>query len=252
MSKVTDRIDNQNIINLARQQFETQKRSKLPSVIVPLASAGKIYPIHHALRCGTVEMRYMTAYDEDILTNSTYIKNGVVFDRLLESIIMSDVAVSDIAEADRFGLIINARILAYGPEYAVTVSDPKTKNMLNRVIDLRKLTFRPFTLQPDDSGEFEYEINSDTTIRFKYPNKDIESETVSEYLKNIITQVKDSRDPETINEFIRYEFFAADAKRFRKFVTENMPGLNLTVEFEGEDGSTFSAGFPIGPELFWF
>ena len=252
MSKVTDRIDNQNIINLARQQFETQKRSKLPSVIVPLASGGNIYPVDHVLRVGTVEMRYMTAYDEDILTNSTYIKNGVVFDRLLESVIMTDVAVSDIAEADRFGLIINARILAYGPEYAVTVTDPKTKNILNRVIDLRKLTFRPFTLKPNDAGEFEYQVSSDTTIWFKYPNKDVETDTVSDYLKNIITQVNDSRDATAIEDFIRYEFFAADAKQFRKFVSENTPGLNLIVEFEGEDGSTFSAGFPIGPELFWF
>ena len=84
MSKVTDRLENQGIINLARQQFESEKRSKLPSVIVSLASAGKIYPKNHVLRDGIIEMRYMTAYDEDVLTNASYIREGVVFDKLLE------------------------------------------------------------------------------------------------------------------------------------------------------------------------
>ena len=93
MSKVTDRLDSQNIINLARQQYENQQKSKLPSIIVPLASAGKLYPADHILREGKVEMRYMTAYDEDILTNMSYIKNGVVFDKsstLIPGVMIND------------------------------------------------------------------------------------------------------------------------------------------------------------------
>lgn len=252
MTKVTDRLDNQNLINLARQQFEADKRKKLPSEIVTLASGGKIYPADHVLRSGQVEMRYMTAYDEDILTNTSYIKNGVVFDKLLESIILTDVPINEIAEADRFGLIIHARILAYGADYPVTVQDPKTENIISRTINLRTLTHKPFNLQPTDNGEFEYQVNSDTVIYFKYPNKEVESLKVSEYLKTIITQVNDSRDEAVIDDFIRYRFLSQDAKPFRKFVTENEPGLNLNVEIEGEDGSTFTSRFPIGPELFWF
>ncbi len=252
MTKVTDRLDNQNLINLARQQFEEDKRKKLPSELVSLTSGGKIYPIDHVLRSGQVEMRYMTAYDEDILTNASYIKNGVVFDKLLESILLTDVKVNEIAEADRFGLIIHARILAYGAEYAVTVEDPKTNNVISRSINLRTLTPKPFTLQPNDNGEFEYRINTDATIYFRYPNKEVESLKVSDYLKTIITQVNDSRDEAVIDDFIRYGFLSQDAKPFRKFVSENEPGLNLNVEIEGEDGSTFTSRFPIGPELFWF
>ena len=252
MSKVTDRLENQNIINLARQQFESEKRSKLPSVIVPLASAGKIYPKNHVLRDGTIEMRYMTAYDEDILTNSSYIKNGVVFDKLLESIMMTPISVSEIAEVDRFGLIISARILAYGHEYNVIVTDPKTEKTIERVLDLRELKPKSFTLQSDDNGEFEYIVNDEYTIRYIYPTKETQSETVSEYLRNIITQVNEDRSQATIDEFIRYQFMSIDAKKFRKFVADNSPGLNLTVMIEGEDGSTFETGFPVGPQLFWF
>jgi hypothetical protein len=252
MTKVTDRLDNQNLINLARQQFEADKRKKLPSEIVNLASAGKIYPKDHVLRSGQVEMRYMTAYDEDILTNTSYIKNGVVFDKLLESIILTDVDVQEIAEADRFGLIIYARILAYGPDYAVIVTDPETGHTISRTINLRSLTHKPFDLEPTENGEFEYQVNSDTIIHFKYPTKEVQSLKVSEYLQTIITQVNDSREASVIDDFIRYGFLSQDAKPFRKFVTENEPGLNLNVTIEGETGSTFTSRFPVGPELFWF
>ena len=252
MNKLTDRVANQNIINLARQQYENQQKSKLPSIIVPLASDGKLYAADHTLRTGKVEMRYMTAYDEDILTNMSYIKNGVVFDKLLESIILTPIDINEIAAADKFGLIINARILAYGSDYPVTVTDPKTGNSIERTIDLNAIKIKPFSLEPNDLGEFEYKVLDDTTVYFKFPTLDQDSTTISGYLKTIITQVNDSRKADDIENFIKYEFLAKDAKQFRNFVIDNTPGLDLNIEFEGEDGSTFTAGFPIGSDLFWF
>jgi hypothetical protein len=252
MSKMTDRLVNQNIVNIAKQQYENQQKSKLPSVIVPLASAGKLYPKDHILHDGKVEMRYMTAYDEDILTNVSYIQNGVVFDKLLQSILLTPVDVKDIAVADKFGLIINARILAYGSDYAVTVTNPKTGNQIERVIDLNTIKLKPFLLQPNDLGEFEYQINDTHTIYFCFPTNEPAESTISSYLAHIITQVNDSRNKSDIENFIKYEFLALDSKKFRSFVLENTPGLDLNVEFEGEDGETFSAGFPLDSKLFWF
>ena len=63
--------------NQARKHYETEQQSKLPSMIVPLASGGKIYPKDHPLANGKIEMRYMTAYDEDILTNVSYVRDKV-------------------------------------------------------------------------------------------------------------------------------------------------------------------------------
>lgn len=252
MSKMTDRIDNQNIINLARQQYENEKRNKLPTVVVPLDSAGKIYPVGHPLRNGTVEMRYMTAYDEDILTNISYIKNGIVFDKLLESVIMTPNAYQDISVVDKLGLIVRARILAYGAEYNVVIADPKTGNELNRTINLNQLKPKPFTLECNELGEFAYEVNSTHTIFFKFPTTDSVDDSISAYLKNVITQVNDSRDANVIDNFIRYEFFAGESKQFRKYIADNTPGIDLSVEIEGEDGDTFTTGFQLGSQLFWF
>jgi hypothetical protein len=252
MSKVTDRLTDQNVINLALQQFEAEKRKKLPSVVVSLTSQGKVYPETHPLRAGTIEMRYMTAYDEDILTNSSYMKQGILFDKLLEAIILTPVKVNEIAEVDKFGLILNARILAYGADYDVVVKDPKTGNELKRTINLSNvLKSKPITLQPDKNGEFVYQVDNSTTLKYKLLINE-STTTVSDLLKKIITQINDTRDPAAIENFIRYEFLAMDAKRFRKHIQEVTPDLDLTVEIEGEDGSTFSTGFPIGPELFWF
>jgi hypothetical protein len=251
MSKVTTRLNNDSIISLAKQRYETQQRSKLPSIIVPLASEGKIYPESHPLHEGKLEMRYMTAYDEDILTNSSYIREGVMFDKLLESVIMSDIKISDIAPLDRDGLIIYARIVSYGADYPVTVTDPKTKQTLERTVDLRNIQSKPFNLQPDANGEFTYETSDGNVLKFSYLYK-TNVDTISELLARIIRQVDDSRNPEDIEHFIRYEFLAGESKKFRKFVIDNAPGLDFRYEFEGEDGGTFIAGFPIGSDLFWF
>jgi hypothetical protein len=252
MNKVTTRLDNDSIITIAKQRYETQQRSKLPSIIVPLASEGKIYPKTHPLHEGKLEMRYMTAYDEDILTNASYIREGILFDKLLESIIISDINIADIAPLDRDGLIIYARIVSYGAEYPVTVTEPRTKQILERTVDLRNIQSKPFALIPDDNGEFSYETPSGAHIKFAYNYKTSDANTISELLSRLIRQVGNSRKHEDVEQFIRYEFLAGESKQFRKYVTENAPGLDFRYEFEGENGGTFTAGFQVGSDLFWF
>jgi hypothetical protein len=252
MSTHSTKID-PNVIELAKQRYETKQRSKLPSVIVSLASAGKIYPESSPLRAGQIEMRYMTAYDEDILTNTSYIKNGVVFDKLLESIIVTEgINVQEISTVDKNGLILYSRILSYGDEYPVQVKDPETGNMLERSVDLRSVGFKPFTLQSDSNGEFDYDIDGNK-IKFSYNIKlDLLNSSVTEMLTSIIKQVNETRATADIENFIRYELLAKNSRLFRSYFLENVPGLDLTLEFEGENGGTFTSGFQLGSDLFWF
>ena len=81
MAKMTDRYENKNLINLAKDKYEQKQRSTIPSEIITLTSEGKIYSDSSILSSGKIEMRYMTAYDEDILTNASYVKEGVVLDK---------------------------------------------------------------------------------------------------------------------------------------------------------------------------
>ena len=165
MAGMTDRVSDQTIIQLAKQQYESQKQQSMPSEIFPLVSNGMVYPKDHPLRSGKIEMRYMTAYDEDILTDSSYMREGVVLDKLLEALITTPVDYSTISKIDKNGLIISARIVSYGKDYPVVVVDPKTGTKLNRVVDLTKLITTPFVLQSDDSGEFDYVLDNGTQLK---------------------------------------------------------------------------------------
>ena len=242
---------NQDIVNIARQQYENKQRSKLPSIVVELPSKGLIYPESGPLREGKLEIRYMTAYDEDILTNSSYIQSGIVFDKLLESIILSPIDINDISATDRDALILYSRIVSYGAEYPVVLTDPETKNQIERIVDLNKLTNKPFNLVSNSDGEFEYDFGSNK-LKFIYNVRIKDTMTVTDILNLIITEINGSRSKSDIESFIRYDFLARDAKQFREYFAKNSPGIDYNYEFEGEDGSTFITPFPVGPDLFWF
>jgi hypothetical protein len=261
MTQVTNRLSKQDIINIAKRDYEASQRSMLPSEIVNLPSKGQLYPESSPLRNGQLEMRYMTAYDEDILTNASYIKEGVVLDKLIDSLIVTPgITISDIAQVDRDALLIQARILSYGAEYPVIVTDPSTGQTTNKTVDLTQLTHKPFDLQSDENGEFSYRVQILTQtydIKFAFlsieqTKKISENNTISDLLKNMIRQVDDSRDAQDIESFIRFKFLAREAKQFRTYVFDNMPGVNLEYTFQGETGGTFSAGFQIGSDFFWF
>jgi hypothetical protein len=151
MSKVTDRLDNKQIIDLAKKNYDNKQRtSKFPGHVVKLPSAGKVYPESSPLRSGEVELRLMTAYDEDILTNSSYIKDGLTFDKLLESLILTaGISPGDIISADKEALIIWARILGYGAEYKTTIEHEGKS--IEHEVDLSKLTYKPFELIHDEN-----------------------------------------------------------------------------------------------------
>jgi hypothetical protein len=254
MSKITTRLDKNSIIEQAKQRYETEQKSKLPTEIVSLPSRGKVYPADSPLREGKIEIRYMTAYDEDIMTNVSYVREGIMFDKLLESIVMTDCDVTQIIPSDKDAILIQSRILAYGAEYPVVVKDPKTGNELQRVVNLSNLKHKPFTLTPDEKGEFVYKPTGekDLTIKFSYNIKTTSDSGVWDMLKQCIKEINGKRTWENIEHFIKFQFLAKDSREFRKFFMENTPGLDYEYEFEGEQGGTFSAVFPVNIDLFWF
>jgi hypothetical protein len=90
----------------------------LPTEMVELPSKGLAYPEGHPLREGKVEVKYMTAKEEDILTNQSYIEKGTVLDKLLESVVVSKINIKDLIIGDKNALLIATRILGYGKDYS--------------------------------------------------------------------------------------------------------------------------------------
>ena len=95
----------------------SESKFKFPTEMVELPSLGLVYPKDNPLSSGKIEMKYMTAREEDILTNQSYIQNGTVLDKLLQSLIMSKVDYKDLIVGDKNALLIAARILGYGKNY---------------------------------------------------------------------------------------------------------------------------------------
>lgn len=255
MGKVTDRVSDVDMKNIAIQKYKNKKTSRIPTEMINLITEGKVYPKDHPLRSGVIEMRYMTAYDEDILTTASYIKNGVVIDKLLEALIVTDVDLNDIALADQNMIIIAARTLSYGKMYPVEVTTPDQQKIKTE-IDLSQLDTISLELDSDENGEFDYRVNETTAIKFRFPMKNDKLDKTSDLLNSVITQVNDTREKNDIAEFIRYQFKAMDSKKFQRYISEHSPKIELSAEVsyktkEGQE-ETFRAGFQLGADLFWF
>ena len=260
MSKVTDRLDNKQIVELAKKQYEQEKQnSKFPANIITLPSHGKVYEETSALKSGKIEMRHMTAYDEDILSNSSYISEGVIFDKLLEALIVTPgVDISELVIGDKEWLLISARILGYGNEYPVSIIDSKTGKPVSAILDLSKLKSREFDKASDDAGCFEYVVSSNNdVIKFKYLSATDASKVADEsinstFLKMSIHAINGDTDVNTIEDYLKYELRAMDSRKLRKYIVESAPGINYETEAVDDKGATHSATFQFKLDLFWF
>jgi len=111
-----------------------ENKNKFPSEIVELPSKGLLYSEDSPLSSGKIEMKYMTAKEEDILTNQNYIERGVVIDKLLQALIVDkEVKYNDLLIGDKNALLVAARVLGYGKDYEFNYGDTK------EVIDLSLL-----------------------------------------------------------------------------------------------------------------
>jgi len=97
--------------------MEQQTKVTFPTEIVDLPSKGLLYPKENPLSSGQIEMRYMGAREEDILTNTNYIQSGVVLDKILESLIVTKTNLKDLIIGDKNAILIASRILGYGQDY---------------------------------------------------------------------------------------------------------------------------------------
>ena len=256
MTKMTDRISDSNIIELAKRSYENKEKSKLPSSIVNLASNGSVYPKSHPFRKGYTQMRYMTAYDEDILTNASYARENIILDKLLEALILDPVDINSIAICDKEILVINARNMGYGPDYPISVFDTNTNTIVEKTLNLNEIKTSEFDLVSDDNGEFIYEFENGKQIKYRFLlQRDIakinETNTISGFLERTITEVNGKRDIDSIRSFIKTDLSLRESKQFRTYVNDITPDVIKEIEMQSEDGSTFTATFRFNAELFW-
>jgi hypothetical protein len=239
-----------------------ESKFKMPTEMVELPSKGLIYPEESELAKGVVEMKYMTAKEEDILTNQAYIKNGTVLDKLLKSLIVSPIDYNDLLIGDKNAIMIAARVLGYGSDYTFDYNGETHK------VDLSVLENKPLNenLFVTRTNEFTFTLPfSKNTITFKLLthkdeqdisreleglkkiNKD-NSPELSTRLKHIITSIEGNRERKDIREFVDIALLAKDSRALREYIREIQPDVDLTFF---PDGSENRVSLPIGISFFW-
>ena len=231
------------------------QENKFPSELVELPSKGNLYPEGSPLASGKIEMKYMSAKEEDILTNQNYIDKGVVIDKLLQSLIVDKtIEYNDILVGDKNAMLVAARILGYGKEYEFSYLGEK------HTIDLSLLENKKAEV-PKGKNEFAFELPaSGRSITFKLLthgdenkidqelkglrkiNKDNVPELTTR-LKYMILSVDGNEDRKTVREFVDKELLSLDSRALRKEINRIQPDIDLTFYPEGvEEG----VNIPIG------
>lgn len=245
-----------------------------PTEFVDLPSKGQHYPEDHPLHGKeSLEIRYMTAKDEDILTSKSLLKKGLAIDRLLQNIIVDKtVKVDQLLVGDKNALVVAARITGYGPEYRTKVTCPNCGFVQEYNFDLHEHVLTTggstegatptgdgiWTVQCPQSqvsvglrlltGKDEKSLLQTEQLRKK--NKLPES-TATTNLRLMIASVNGSSEMRDISNFINV-MPARDAKFLRKAYDELMPNIDLSQDFECQNcGFDMPMEVPFTTDFFW-
>ena len=257
--------------SLNKSQFSTSQTYPFPTEIITLPSMGLCYPESNPLSKGEVTIKLMTAKEEDILTSTNLIRKGIHLDKLLESVVVEPgVKINDLLIGDKNAILVTSRILAFGPEYQVTITDPEEREPVEVTIDLTKVKTKDINeslLNRQNEYSFTLPI-SKTPIKFKLLthgdelaiNKDIEAsekalktgnEITARY-RRLIIEVDGNRDFGAISNFVTNRLLAGDSKALRKYVSEITPDLDLKFDYESPfTGETEALNIPFGINFFY-
>jgi hypothetical protein len=251
------------------------KKSNFPTEIIPLPSKGLLYPEGHPLADGVVEMKYMTAKEEDILTSQNLIKQGVVLDKLFESLIVTPVNYDHLYLGDKNAIMVAARILGYGKDYTVQIEDPSSPGTKQKVtIDLTQIEHKEvdYSLFENRKNEFDFELpQSKRVVTFRLLThgieKDIDTEmksmnkqivrsgvdrALTTRLKHIIIAVDGETGRAAVNNFVDNELFAQDSRALRSYMKDIAPDLDMTFTFISEEtGEASELAIPMDVSFFW-
>jgi len=235
---------------------------KLATEVVDLPSKGYLYSKDSPLAEGKIEIKYMTAKEEDILTNSSYIQKGIVLDKLFQSLIVSKINYNDLLIGDKNAIMIAARILGYGKDYSFTYEGVEETVDLTDVnnIEINEELFKSgknefaFTF-PHSGNEITFKLlnhGDETKIQreldgLKKINKN-EDPTLTTRLKHMVLSVEGKTDKKDIREFVDKYLLARDARALREYIKSMSPDIDLTFF---PSGSETTKTIPIGVGFFW-
>ena len=239
---------------------------KFPTEVVDLPSQGYFYIDGHPLSSGKVEVKYMTAKEEDILTSQNLIQQGTVIDILLQSLIVDKtINIKDLLVGDKNAIMVAARVLGYGKDYQFEYNEEEHEVDLSKLNPV-KLDFKKVT---KGQNEFSFELpTSKRTITFKMLNGHDESNITAEVkakqkisksrsselttrFKRMLSSVDGNSEKEYVNNFVDNEFLSRDSLAFRKYLTDITPDMDMTTTIVNSNGKETEVTIPVTVRFFW-
>jgi len=265
-------------LNADFEQTKSQDKSKYLTEIVILPSKGYFYPLDHPLVNGEIELKYPTAREEDILTSRGLIQKGIVLDKFMEAIIMTSVDYNSLLLGDKNGIMVFARILAYGTDYKIEYTCPQCSIRNKGIkIDLGNITAKELDFEKYDKGQQEFDVELKDKKNEKVQHKVKFKLLTHADIKKIDEEIKAVKKKSIIKEDremttrLKYAIIEVDGNRDRSFIvdfTENLlamhsyalreaislvtPDVDLEFNFECSDcGYEEILPIPIETSFFW-
>ena len=255
--------------NVAKDDFGLE----IPVESVPLPSRGLIYPVDSPLHGQeTLDIRPMTAREEDILTSRAYIKNGTVISKLIDSCLVDKrINSDDLISGDRTALMVALRITGYGADYSTDVTCPACGTTGSYEFDLSQLPIKRLEVEPVESGENLFEVVLPVTkksVRVKFLTGHDESEMllinerkkkkgmntdsgVTDRLTRVIQSVDGITDKNKIAFFVR-NLPVRDSLALRRFLDSQGPSFEMKGHMRCNSWFEESeVDLPIGASFFW-
>jgi len=238
-----------------------------PTETIDLPSKGKFYPEGSPLRSGKIDIKYMTAKEEDILTSTNLIQKGTVIDKLMESLIVTPgVKPDDLLIGDLNVVMVASRILAYGKDYSIELGCSGCSNKFDHLLDLSTLS----TIEPTElpiNGEYQIVLPTGTNVTFRLLTRADEKEIANEInaikklgsiesesttrLKYIITSFNGNRERKAIREFSE-SMIIRDVRALREAYRKVSPDVNFEFNVVCPNcDTTIKARMPFGANFFW-
>lgn len=248
---------------------------EVPVETVPLPSQGKVYSADSSLHNKEMlEIKAMTAHEEDILMSTALIKQGKVLDALMSScLIDKSIRPDELLNGDRNAIMIAIRITGYGSDYTVKTTCPNCGSRRPHTFDLGDLGIKRLVLNPvgGQGNIFEFELPvTKKTVHFKFLSgrEEAERALIAERMKKVtgggglnrdvtsklehqVVSIDGTTDANAIRQFIS-KMPARDSRALRRFISEHEPGIDMNVEMNcTECMHQGEVALPIGANFFW-
>ena len=244
--------------------------NKFPTEVVDLPSKGYFYPEDNPLSSGKIEIKYMTAKEEDILTSQNLIQKGIVLDKLLEALIVDKKINTDsMLIGDKNALFVASRVLAYGKEYTFDYTDSQGQSK-EHTFDLTTLKDKKVDFSKHEKGKnlFSFKLpQAERTIEFillsdgdeREVGKEVEAlskvsggvtKEVTTRFKKMLVSVDGNSERVFVNTFVDNEFFTQDSQAFRNHYQEITPDIDMDIVID-DGGEEVEITVPMTVRFFW-